>query len=253
VAVTRSTNFDSRLEYKIGKRTVVTVAGADGKTRDVVVQPINWADERNLVYRDWVDRNRDYVLKISGGRLGYVHMYDMSSDSLQKLYVDLDAENRSHDGVVIDLRDNHGGFVNAYALDVFSRKPYLTMTARDLPPAAARSALGQRSLEKPTILVINRHSLSDAEDFTEGYRTMKLGEVVGEPTAGWIIYTGGTSLVDGTVLRMPIIRITDSRGQDMEMNPRPVDKFVKRDPGETIQKKDSQLDVAVAELLKQLQ
>ena len=77
--------------------------------------------------------------------------------------------------------------------------------------------------------------------------------VVGEPTAGWIIYTGGTSLVDGTVLRMPIIRITDSRGQDMEMNPRPVDKFVKRDPGETIQKKDSQLDAAVAELLKQLQ
>jgi len=250
--VTKATNFDSLLEFKIGKRTVVTVAAADGKKRDVVLQPINWSDARDLVYRDWVNRNRDYVLKVSGGRLGYVHMYDMSSQSLQKLYVDLDAENRSHDGIVIDLRNNHGGFVNAYALDVFSRKPYLSMTFRDQPPAPARSVLGQRSLEKPTILVINRHSLSDAEDFTEGYRTMKLGEVVGEPTAGWIIYTGGTSLVDGTVLRMPGIRITDSRGQDMEMNPRPVDKFVKRDPGETAMKKDSQLDAAVAELLKQL-
>jgi len=251
-AVTPSTNFDSLLDYKIGKRTVVTVAGADGKKRDVVVQPINWQEERQLVYRDWVNRNRDYVLKVSGGRLGYVHMYDMSSDSLQKLYVDLDAENRSHDGVVIDLRDNHGGFVNAYALDVFSRKPYLTMTARDLPPAAARSARGQRSLEKPTILVINRHSLSDAEDFTEGYRTMKLGEVVGEPTAGWIIYTGGTALVDGTVLRMPGTRITDAQGKDMEMNPRPVDKLVIREPGEAMQNKDSQLDAAVQELLKQI-
>jgi tricorn protease len=250
--VTPATNFDSLLEYKIGKRTVVTVAGADGKTRDVVLQPINWSEQRNLVYRDWVNRNRDYVLKVSGGRLGYVHMYDMGSPSLEKLYVDLDAENRSHDGVVIDLRNNHGGFVNAYALDVFSRKPYLTMTGRDLPPASARSALGQRSLEKPTILVVNRHSLSDAEDFTEGYRTMKLGEVVGEPTAGWIIYTGGTTLVDGTVLRMPGIRITDSRGQDMEMNPRPVDKLVKRDPGEDAAGKDSQLDAAVAELLKEI-
>jgi C-terminal processing protease CtpA/Prc len=82
---------------------------------------------------------------------------------------------------------------------------------------------------------------------------MKLGQVVGEPTAGWIIYTGGTPLVDGTVLRMPGTRITDSHGEDMEMHPRPVDKFVKRDPGESMLKKDSQLDAAVAELLKQIQ
>ena len=45
----------------------------------------------------------------------------------------------------------------------------------------------------------NQHSLSDAEDFTEGYRTLKLGKVVGEPTAGWIIYTGSMDLLDGTV------------------------------------------------------
>ncbi len=57
--------------------------------------------------------------------------------------------------------------------------------------------LGQRALERPTILVTNQHSLSDAEDFTEGYRTLKLGKVVGEPTSGWIIYTGSPTLVDG--------------------------------------------------------
>lgn len=54
---------------------------------------------------------------------------------------------------------------------------------------------GQRSLERPTILVINQHSLSDAEDFTEGYRTLKLGKIVGEPTSGWIIYTGSQTLL----------------------------------------------------------
>ena len=49
----------------------------------------------------------------------------------------------------------------------------------------------------------DQHSLSDAEDFTEGYRTLKLGPVVGEPTAGWIIYTSNVNLIDGSSLRLP--------------------------------------------------
>ena len=53
------------------------------------------------------------------------------------------------------------------------------------------------------MLVTNQHSLSDAEDFTEGYRSLRLGKVVGEPTAGWIIYTWNTTLIDGTVFRSP--------------------------------------------------
>ena len=73
---------------------------------------------------------------------------------------------------------------------MLARRGYLTMTPRGLPTAPARSVLGQRALELPTMLVTNQHSLSDAEDFTEGYRTLKLGKVVGEPTSGWIIYTG---------------------------------------------------------------
>jgi hypothetical protein len=36
----------------------------------------------------------------------------------------------------------------------------------------------------------------------------------------------------------------------MEMNPRPVDKLVVRAIGQSDQQKDSQLDAAVAELLK---
>jgi C-terminal processing protease CtpA/Prc len=112
--------------------------------------------------------------------------------------------------------------------------------------------LGQRALELPTILVTNQHSLSDAEDFTEGYRALKLGKVVGEPTAGWIIYTGSATLIDGSTMRMPGTRITTMEGKDMELVPRPVDIPVSRPIGETLTGKDSQLDVAVRELLKQL-
>lgn len=248
-------NFDESLEYKTGKRTVIAVASsADGANKhDVLLQPIDNSDERGLTYRAWVNANRDYINRISNGRLGYVHMYDMSFNSLQKLYLDLDAENRSHDGVVIDIRNNHGGFVNAYAIDVFARRSYFTMTPRDFEePAGARTVLGQRALEKPTILVINRHTLSDGEDFTEGYRSLKLGKVVGEPTAGWIIYTSDAPLIDGSSVRLPSIRIRDSRGEDMEMHPRPVDLTVPRPLGETYAGKDSQLDAAVHELLKEL-
>src|SRR5262249_57376149 len=138
-------------------------------------------------------------------------------------YLDLDTENHSREGVVVDVRNNNGGFVNAYAIDVLSRRSYFNMADRDEPAAPARIVLGQRSLERPTILVVNRHSLSDAEDFTEGYRALKLGKVVGEPTAGWIIYTSGTSLIDGTTLRLPGTRIMTADGTDMEMHPRPVD------------------------------
>ena len=196
-----------------------------------------------------MEGRRAWVDKASGWRLGYVHMLDMSAGSLDQLYVDLDSENHSREGVVVDIRNNTGGFVNASALDVFARRPYLRMTERDHPETPARSALGQRSLELPTVLVVNQNSLSDAEDFTEGYRTLKLGKVVGVPTAGWIIFTGSASLIDDSVLRTPGTRITATDGTDMELHPRPVDVTVESPLGEGVSGHDAQLDAAVKSLL----
>ena len=253
-AIEAHTNLNALLEHKIGKRVALTMAfsadGADART--VIVQPVTTSQEKELLYHQWVETKRAYVEKISNGKLGYVHIPDMGESSLQNFYLDLDTQNRSREGVVIDIRSNTGGFVNAYALDVLSRRPYLSMTPRDFPTASARSELGQRALELPTILVTNQHSLSDAEDFTEGYRSMKLGKVVGEPTAGWIIYTSGTQLIDGSFLRLPFIRITAADGTPMELHPRPVDFLVKRPMGESYTNDDAQLDTAVRELLKEI-
>jgi len=47
--------------------------------------------------------------------------------------------------------------------------------------------------------------------------------VIGEPTAGWIIYTSNVNLIDGSSLRLPSTMIRGSDGKVMEMNPRPVD------------------------------
>ncbi|MBK7709299.1 MAG: PD40 domain-containing protein [Acidobacteria bacterium] len=251
VAITNRTNLDELLENKTGKRVSLTVSkSADGSDkREVIVKPISTGAEKNLLYRQWVEANRAYVDKISGGKLGYVHLPDMGGGTLEQLYVDLDAENQAKDGVVIDVRNNNGGFINPYVIDVLSRRGYLTMRERGLWNVPARSALGQRALERPTVLITNQHSLSDAEDLTEGYRVLKLGKVVGEPTAGWIIYTWNAGLFDGTTIRLPRQLVLGTDGKNMELNPRPVDAAVTRRIGETTTGRDSQLDRAVRELL----
>ncbi|RYY18191.1 MAG: peptidase S41, partial [Chitinophagaceae bacterium] len=246
-------NIDELLQNKIGRRISLAISSSPSGTSPikVFISPVNLATEKGMLYKQWVMEQRDYVTKASKGRLGYVHMPDMSEQSLNQLYLDMDAENHSRQGVVVDVRNNNGGFVNPYALDVLSRKNYLTMTGRGMPSAPARVQLGQRALDAPTILITNQHSLSDAEDFTEGYRTLGLGKVVGEPTAGWIIFTSSVQLIDGSAVRLPFSRIDDHEGKNMELVPRKVDIPVTRQLGEG-NAKDSQLDAAVKELISQL-
>jgi tricorn protease len=243
--VTATTNIDELLEFSSGRKTTLTL---DGKT--FTLQPISIGAEKALRYEAWVDSSRALVDKLSGGKLAYVHIPDMSEESLQRFYLDLDETAHKRKGVVIDVRNNNGGFVNVYAIDVLARKSYFSMTERgDTVPVPNRTMLGQRSLDLPTILLTNQHSLSDAEDFTEGYRFLKLGKTVGEPTAGWIIFTWNQPLFDGSQLRLPRMAIRDTRGQNMELNPRPVDIPVERPLGE---EGDSQIARAVTELLTQL-
>lgn len=248
------TDINQLLQNKINRKITLVISSpsvAGGKQK-ITLRPVNAATEKGLLYKQWVQQQRDYVARVSGGRLGYVHMFDMSQQSLDQLYLDMDAENHSRAGVVVDMRNNNGGFVNAYALDVLARRGYMTLQVRGLPPAPARTQLGQRALDAPTVLVTNQHSLSDAEDFTEGYRTLRLGKVVGEPTGGWIIYTTNLQLLDGTTFRLPFMKVTDHEGKNMELAPRPVDIQVTRSFNEGSEK-DTQLDAAVKELLKGLE
>ncbi|HZD05685.1 MAG TPA: S41 family peptidase, partial [Longimicrobiales bacterium] len=248
-----SSDLAALLEGTVGRKVTLGVTDPDGRTeRSVGLKPIGRSQAGQLRYRAWVESRRAYVDSASGGRLGYVHIPDMGTRSLDQLYLDLDARNQEREGVVVDVRDNNGGFVNVYAIDVFTRPNYFTMRNRGGLPMPSRFQLGQRALLTPTVLVTNQHTLSDGEDFTEGYRTLGLGPVVGEPTAGWIIYTGSVGLVDGTSIRMPRTEIRGSDGEVMEMNPRPVDVEVVAPAGEWYAGTDVQLDAAVRTLLDRL-
>jgi Tol biopolymer transport system component/C-terminal processing protease CtpA/Prc len=250
----RPANVDQLLENKADKEVTLVVAddGTGAGQRDVKVMTASAGTERTLAYKAWVQANRDYVARASHNRLGYVHLAAMGKPDMARLYADLDARNATYDGVVVDVRNNNGGFVNGYAIDVFTRKSYITIQDRGGRPVPGRVALGQRYLGLPTVLVTNRDTLSDGEDFAEGYQALGLGDTVGEPTAGWIIFTSGTTLLDGTGLRLPSETVRDHNGQEMEMHPRPVDTFVERPVGEASLGKDSQLDAAVKDLLAKL-
>jgi tricorn protease len=249
--ITPATNLDALLEDRAGKRTVLTIESGSKKS-DAIVRPVPLQVESGLLYRAWVDSRRAYVEKISGGKLGYVHIAAMGDADLSQLYLDLDVQNQSKQGVVIDVRNNNGGYVNGRVIDVFARRNYLLMTPRDGATEPSRQALGQRALGLPTVLVTNESTLSDGEDFTEGYRTLHLGKVVGTPTAGWIIFTGSQRLLDGSQVRVPGDRIRTLEDKDMELHPRPVDVEQLRPLGEAETGEDAQLKKAVETLLSQV-
>jgi Tol biopolymer transport system component/C-terminal processing protease CtpA/Prc len=253
-AVDRHTDVDDALANTIGMRTMLRIErhGDPAQTHDVVVQPVDVNTAGVLRYEAWVEGRRAYVDRISGGRLGYVHMFDMGAESLQKLYTDLDVRNRDKDGVVVDVRNNEGGFVDPYAIDVLTRREYLSFKPRFGTEPPERSSLGQRALDRPTVLVTNEHSLSDAEDFSEGYHVLRAGKIVGTPTAGWIIFTSSAPLADGSSVRIPFINVIGHDGVNMELHPRPVDDLVTIPPGAAERGDDPQLDAAVSVLLRQV-
>jgi C-terminal processing protease CtpA/Prc len=249
--VDRHADLDELLGHTIGKRTELRFATRAG-TRTVVVQPIDTPSEQRLRYLAWVAGRRAYVERISGGRIGYVHLADMGQESLKKFYLDLDVQNRNRDAVIVDIRNNEGGFVDPYAIDVLTRREYAHFRSRFGTDPPERTSLGQRTLDKPSALVVNEHSLSDAENFTEAYRVLRPGEVVGEPTAGWIIFTSGMTLADGSTLRLPSTSVFAHDGVNMELHPRPVDVRVDNPPGVAERGEDPQLAAAVRELEKRL-
>ena len=105
---------------------------------------------------------------------------------------------------------------------------------------------------KPTTMLINELSFSNAEVFPWGYKELGLGKVVGVQTFGAVIGTGGTTLIDGSSLRMPAAGSYTLKGINMENNGCLPDIYVEQTLDDIFHGRDRQLERAVQELVKDL-
>ncbi len=250
-AVGPGASLDRLLRRTVGRRVRLSLAetAEGGPTRELDLRPIDANSYWRLRYRDWVYGNERYVGKVSGGRLGYVHIEQMSYPAYQQFLADLDAEAYGKDGVIVDVRYNSGGHTATFILDVLTRRSGLLSGFRERAATDAGHLAGNRVLNKPTVLVTNERSASNTEMLSESYRRLGLGKVVGRPTAGAVIWTYSTRLLDGASLRLPRFSVVTPEGEDLEGRGRPVDVEVERPLGEWALGRDRQLEAAVAALL----
>jgi tricorn protease len=207
----------------------------------------------NLVYENWVRQNREYVERVSNGKLTYLHIQGMNEPSLQRFLREIRTLTPDREGVIIDVRFNGGGSTAHQILSVLSKEPWLIRTTPgEFGYRVSENIWRGDSLELPTALLINENSFSNAEIFAEGFRRMRLGPIIGEATAGGVIGTSSYQLWDGGSIRMPRIGAYAIDGENLERNGRRPDIRVPFDPNAAARGEDPQLDRAIAEMMKRV-
>ncbi len=212
-------------------------------------EPIQSAAFSNLRYERWVKERRELVQKVSGGRIGYLHIKAMDQPSLAKFRKDL-AEYRHKEGMVIDERWNGGGNIEQELLGILVQRPYEVWQPRGVEPTE-RPFTGYFG---PKVVLQNWRSASNAEMFPAGFRALGLGKVIGTPTMGAVIGTGSYSLIDGSSIRTPGVGVflSDSARTNMENHAVQPDVYVENTPEDNLAGRDRELETAVREVMKDL-
>jgi C-terminal processing protease CtpA/Prc len=106
---------------------------------------------------------------------------------------------------------------------------------------------------KPSVALCNEDSYSNAEIFSHAYKSLGIGKLVGKPTNGSVISTGGKQLIDGSLVRLPFRAwFTKATDKNQELGPAVPDFIVENTPNAKAMNEDQQLKKAVDELLKQI-
>jgi tricorn protease len=216
--------------------------------RDVRLGHLWVWEERQLWYDEWVKGNERSVEEQTDGRVGYLHIQGMNGRSLVKFKKDL-LRLRNYEGLIIDVRHNGGGLIDDVLLDILNRRAYNITRSRGESRKRPRP---EDAFYGVKAVLIDSFSFSDAEMLPDGFRTLGHGKLIGEPTYGGVIGTGGYDLVDGSAIRMPIWGIWSITGQNLENYGVPPDILVEHNPLDDLNGKDSQLDAAIKEVLSEI-
>lgn len=240
----------AKLAGRAGRTVSVTVnvkPGLEG-AKTYLVRPV--ASEQRMRYLSWVEANRQYVLKASDGRLGYLHLAAMSvgdmNDFIRQYFYQRDKE-----GLVIDTRFNNGGFVQDYINRILASRITGFFNMRDSELSWTRQ---QDFFSGPMVCLTNEFAISCGEEFPHRFKDLKLGPLIGRRTMGGEVGSDpGWPLVDGGRVSVPNYGMWTPDGkwaiEGAGVSP---DIDVPSDPNAFVEGRDPQIDKGVEYLLAEL-
>jgi tricorn protease len=243
-------NWLGRLENKAGKSITITVSREEpdssaGKTYSIETL----FSERGIRYYEETERRYRQVSEATGGRVGYMHLADMMDNGLMQFEQAFRAE-RYRDGLIIDVRGNGGGFVSWYLIDKLERVLTFITVTRDFNemryPHGARIG--------PVVVLCDEGTGSDGEVFTQHFKDLGLGTVIGKPTWGGLIgIINIIPLTDGGMVTQSNVGFANLRGDWIVENEGAIpDIEVDNDPAEVLKGRDQQLEKAIEIILEQI-
>ncbi len=198
------------LENRVGVATQITVNDrptAEG-ARSYVIQPI--ASETELKYLDWVTTRREMVDRLSGGRIGYIHVPNTAVEGNRELYRGMYAYHHK-DALIIDERFNGGGFIPDRLLEVLTRETHALWHRAGLPDPMRTPGVAH---DGPKAMLINQYAASGGDAFPYFFRQKNLGTIIGTRTWGGLVgMSGNARLADGGYIAVPRFGIYNSDGE----------------------------------------
>jgi tricorn protease len=270
--------LERRLQGKVGeeviigiRRSIPTEGNAEGNAEgngeadepavevlelDALMKPITGPAYERLQRTARERGAQSQVDASSDGRIGYLHIESMNQASLDEFERDLYAVAEGRDGLIIDVRNNGGGWTADRLLASIMTRPHAYTVPRGADPSMRTGYPQDRLFIQRYVLPINmlcnEKSFSNAEITSHAFKNLERGTLVGEQTYGGVISTGGTSLVDGTSIRLPFRGWYLLDGTDMENNGAMPDLVVPQTPEDESSGTDTQLQVAIDDLMKRL-
>ena len=215
-------------------------------TRTVRYKALSQEEWHELNYRNRVDRLRKQVTEKSGGRIGYLHLPGMGGNNQAQFEKEAYEYIVGNEAMILDVRFNTGGNIADTLVEWLSRKPHGYTRPRD----GVKEPTPFHAWEQKIVVLMNEHSYSNGEIFPDEMRARGLATLVGMPTPGYVIWTEGLRLVDGTNARLPMSGAFRLDGTNMENIGEQPDVRVPLSPEDWLADRDPQLDKAIEILLK---
>ncbi len=224
-------------------------AAPEGKpVRTIRYLPI--ASETDLRYLEWVSANRARVDRLSGNRVGYIHIPDMEDAGIREFIKWWFPQVRK-EALVVDERDNGGGNISEMLIERLAR----TLHGMDFSRNHDTPGTYPRAVQPgPKVALINEDTGSDGDIFANAFRQWKIGALIGKRTWGGAVgITDHGPLLDGGTVYVPEFGTADAEGRwIIEGHGVDPDIVVEEDPVEVLHGHDPQLERGVAELMKLL-